>query len=511
MTSPDTDETAPDRKSAGFKDRTRLAAAREQLLSAATPHERTERLSLIPADGRALAETVTSPTAVPDYERAAMDGWAVRARDTFGSSDRSPGLLRVADAEPQTAPETAVGPDSAVRVHTGGELPDGANAVVMTEETNVEERFIDSLEDVETAIRDSRSHEVRAPVLDRDHPAVDTLSRLSYHAEADPVEAAGVSLTLSEATEQTETFGEFESMANEDHGESVLLDVSEQSREIATQLSDSQEEAAERLNEHIQRAGDMFGIVSYHFYCPDCESDDVTSRLELRDAGEWFCPTCRSSFPLDGGIPRHRIRDELVLDIWDQLWIEKDDQRREVYESIEDQKAELEEREFEQRREEIRTAEERIKDIRTRIRDLQTEAKAKQGIVDEIGRLMVKYERLNEQKKEQFRTDVADAFERIDAETERALAETEGTIQDRIEEAEQEAEEKAEMLREEERQREREKVAYEQARADERAAKEQAMADERAAKEQAMANDRTGAVAETIAKTHSNKPSPRGR
>ncbi|SDY38970.1 molybdopterin molybdotransferase MoeA [Halobellus clavatus] len=133
MTSPDTDETAPDRKSAGFKDRTRLAAAREQLLSAATPHERTERLSLIPADGRALAETVTSPTAVPGYERAAMDGWAVRARDTFGSSDRSPGLLRVADAEPQTAPETAVGPDSAVRVHTGSELPEGADAVVMIE------------------------------------------------------------------------------------------------------------------------------------------------------------------------------------------------------------------------------------------------------------------------------------------------------------------------------------------------------------------------------------------
>ncbi|WP_435183331.1 molybdopterin molybdotransferase MoeA [Halobellus sp. EA9] len=133
MDSSDADETAHDRRSAGFKDRTRLAVARRRLLEAATPHERTERLSLIPADGRALAETVTSPTAVPDYERAAMDGWAVRASDTFGASDRSPGVLRVADADPQTSPDTSVGPESAVRVHTGSELPEGADAVVMIE------------------------------------------------------------------------------------------------------------------------------------------------------------------------------------------------------------------------------------------------------------------------------------------------------------------------------------------------------------------------------------------
>jgi molybdopterin molybdotransferase len=133
MDSADTDETPPDRRSAGFKDRTRVADARRRLLDAATPHERTERLSLVPADGRALAESVTSPRAVPDYDRAAMDGWAVRARDTFGASDRSPGILRVADAEPHSVPETPVDPETAVRVHTGSKLPEGADAVVMIE------------------------------------------------------------------------------------------------------------------------------------------------------------------------------------------------------------------------------------------------------------------------------------------------------------------------------------------------------------------------------------------
>jgi molybdopterin molybdotransferase len=133
MDSADPDETTPDRRSAGFKHRTRIDDARERILDAVTPHDRTERLGLIPADGRALAEPVESPRAVPDYDRAAMDGWAVRAGDTFGASSRSPGVLRVADDTAHSSPETPVADGAAVRVHTGSELPDGADAVVMIE------------------------------------------------------------------------------------------------------------------------------------------------------------------------------------------------------------------------------------------------------------------------------------------------------------------------------------------------------------------------------------------
>jgi uncharacterized protein YbaR (Trm112 family) len=372
--------------------------------------------------------------------------------------------------------------------------------VVMDEERNVEASFVDLMDDVGTQLQDATAHEINAPVLTDDDPAMESLSRLAPMADEEPVEAGGVSLSMADANEQVDSFNEFESMADEDHGESVLISVSEQSRELANELSGLQETAVDLLNDHLGTAGDMFGLVSYNFYCPDCKQDDIDSQLELLDSeGEWYCGTCRSNFEPDDGIPRHRIRDEIVLDVWDQLWIEKDDQRREVYESIEDQKAELEEREFEQRREEIRTAEERIKDIRARIRDLQTEAKAKQGTVEEIGELMVKYERLNQRKKEAFRQDVTEAFEQIDAETERVLEETEGIIQDRIAEAEEEAENNAEMLREEERQRERERVAYEQAREDQRAAHQEARADQR-----------TAGVMGAIAATNENKPSRKG-
>lgn len=373
--------------------------------------------------------------------------------------------------------------------------------VVMTEETDVEDRFVSTISTIETEIENSETREVTSPVLKDDDPAIRSLSRLTSAAEEGSIEAGGVSLSQEEAAEQVRTFDEFESMANEDHGESVLLNVGERSRAIANDLSGHQERAAELMNDHIQVAGDMLGLVSYNFYCPDCMEDEIESQLEVRhDDGEWYCDTCRSNFAPGDGIPRHRIRDEIVLDVWDQLWIEKDDERRQVYESIEDQKAELEEREFEQRREEIRTVEERIKDIRSRIRDLETEARAKQGIVDEMGDLMAQYDHLKQQRIDQFRDDVNNAFREIDKETERVLAETEGVVENRIEEAEKEAEQKAEAMREEERQRQREFLAT-----------QQAIEEDRAKREQERSDARTAAVVGTIRATNRNKPERRGQ
>jgi molybdopterin molybdotransferase len=114
-----------DLQRSGFKDRTRIDEARGRLLGAVSPHERTERVPLGSADGRTVAARVTAPNPVPSYDRAAMDGYAVRAEDTFGASDRSPNVLRTGEE---------IGPEVATRVHTGSDLPDGADAVVMIEQ-----------------------------------------------------------------------------------------------------------------------------------------------------------------------------------------------------------------------------------------------------------------------------------------------------------------------------------------------------------------------------------------
>jgi molybdopterin molybdotransferase len=125
---------------AGFEERTRLGAARDRLLEAVVPVASTERVPVTRADGRVLPGPVTPGRPVPHYERAAMDGFAVVAESTFGASDRSPAVLDVVDVDGASA---TVGRRSAARVHTGSELPSGADAVVMVEAT---ETFGDAVE-----------------------------------------------------------------------------------------------------------------------------------------------------------------------------------------------------------------------------------------------------------------------------------------------------------------------------------------------------------------------------
>lgn len=116
----------------GFETVTRLGDALETLRSAVGPIERTDRVPLSAAESRVLAESVDAPRSVPHYERAAMDGFAVRASDTFEADERSPVELDALDAEPDAA---SVGPNQAVWVHTGSPLPEGADAVVKVEQT----------------------------------------------------------------------------------------------------------------------------------------------------------------------------------------------------------------------------------------------------------------------------------------------------------------------------------------------------------------------------------------
>lgn len=114
-----------ERRHAGFTERTRVAEARAALRDAGGAHGRTERVAVERAAGRTLAAPTSAARAVPGYERAAMDGYAVRAEDTFGASERDPAVLRASET---------MGSNTAVRVHTGSELPEGADAVVMIED-----------------------------------------------------------------------------------------------------------------------------------------------------------------------------------------------------------------------------------------------------------------------------------------------------------------------------------------------------------------------------------------
>lgn len=85
---------------------------------------------------RVPASSVTSPHPLPGFRRSTVDGFAVRAADTYGASEGLPSYLDVTGSVPMgAAPQVAVSAGAAVAMPTGGALPDGADAVVMVEHT----------------------------------------------------------------------------------------------------------------------------------------------------------------------------------------------------------------------------------------------------------------------------------------------------------------------------------------------------------------------------------------
>ena len=96
-----------------------------------------ETVPLDDALGRICGADIASPEDLPPLPRSTMDGFAVRAADTFGASDSIPAFLDVAGAVAMgRLPDVAIGRNQAVAIPTGGFLPKGADAVVMVEYTS---------------------------------------------------------------------------------------------------------------------------------------------------------------------------------------------------------------------------------------------------------------------------------------------------------------------------------------------------------------------------------------
>ncbi len=105
-------------------------------LDAAMPLDRSERVPLHQAAARVIAAAIVSPLDVPPFDRAAMDGYAVLANDTFGATRDNARVLRLVDTSYSgDAPARRIATGETVEIATGAPLPDGADAVVMVEET----------------------------------------------------------------------------------------------------------------------------------------------------------------------------------------------------------------------------------------------------------------------------------------------------------------------------------------------------------------------------------------
>lgn len=95
-----------------------------------------ETVRLEKARGRILAEQIVAKEPVPHFRRATMDGYAVRAKDTFGASESLPAIVQIIGSiEMGKPPCCTVGINQAAAIPTGGALPEGADATVMVEHT----------------------------------------------------------------------------------------------------------------------------------------------------------------------------------------------------------------------------------------------------------------------------------------------------------------------------------------------------------------------------------------
>ncbi|HEY7317061.1 MAG TPA: gephyrin-like molybdotransferase Glp [Candidatus Binatia bacterium] len=97
----------------------------------------TEETRSVRARGRVLAEDLYSKVDLPHFHRAAMDGYAVKAKDTFGASQSLPAYLKLAGVvEMGKEAVQPLGAGEAIRISTGGMMPPESDAVVMVEYTD---------------------------------------------------------------------------------------------------------------------------------------------------------------------------------------------------------------------------------------------------------------------------------------------------------------------------------------------------------------------------------------
>jgi len=106
------------------------------ILETAQPIDRTERIPIESAAGRVVASAAQATVDVPPFDRAAMDGYAVRAEDTFGAGKFEPKVLHVVEkVYTGQVPAKSIGARECIEIATGAPMPQGADAVVMVEET----------------------------------------------------------------------------------------------------------------------------------------------------------------------------------------------------------------------------------------------------------------------------------------------------------------------------------------------------------------------------------------
>lgn len=126
-----------------FKSLISFDEARKMAMNAVKPVSRIEKVDLQCAQNRVLASKIKANFAVPPFDRAAMDGYAVKASDTYRAGQFTPKVLKaIGSIHAGDVPKVNISQNQCVEIATGAKLPKGADAVVMIEDTEREDEEV---------------------------------------------------------------------------------------------------------------------------------------------------------------------------------------------------------------------------------------------------------------------------------------------------------------------------------------------------------------------------------
>jgi molybdopterin molybdotransferase len=132
-----------------FKQLITYEEALRRISKSIKPIERTESVPIQEALGRVLAENIKATMSVPPFDRAAMDGYAVKAEETFGASSSKPRNLKLVETlHAGRSTKRVLDKGECVQIATGSPIPKGADAVVMVEFTERNNKTINILKPV---------------------------------------------------------------------------------------------------------------------------------------------------------------------------------------------------------------------------------------------------------------------------------------------------------------------------------------------------------------------------
>jgi molybdopterin molybdotransferase len=121
----------------GFQELVRVEDALEKWLAAIEFHPNSTSVPLLTAQNRVLASHIIANTDLPRTDRSAVDGYAIKAKETIGASQSKPIIFKLNE-------RGAIGPNQAKQIWTGNTIPENADAVVMLENTKTVGKILEA-------------------------------------------------------------------------------------------------------------------------------------------------------------------------------------------------------------------------------------------------------------------------------------------------------------------------------------------------------------------------------